>query len=77
MKKFVFQHFEFSDYLEAIKYFKESVASHGDKIVLVVSYQPYASGYWVEKDGLPLSKNDKVYRMNTLFELEKLLKIKI
>lgn len=62
--------FEFNQWEEVFKTWKENLPIYGDNMQLVISEGEWVSGYWIEPKGTELLKDDHVYIGKQVDELE-------
>jgi hypothetical protein len=65
-------HYDFCQWEEVFTTWRENVKL-GYDMQLVLSTNPYTSGYWIEYKGADVTKGDKVYTGKAVFALEKRL----
>lgn len=70
-------HFEFKDWEQAFKSWKENHDNYGDHIQFVVSIGTYNSGYWIEKLGTELGNSARVYNHKQVVRLKSRVKSEI
>ncbi len=71
MERICQMNFEFNQWEEVFKVWKDNLKIYGDEMQLVISTNPYTSGYWIEYKGATVTKGDKVYVGKQVLELEK------
>lgn len=70
-QEFTQQFFEFKDWRKAFEVWDEQYEFHRDNIQFVVSWNPYNSGYWIEKAGTELGNNASIYSNDKVHKLHK------
>jgi len=71
------QFFEFKDWEQAFRVYYEDYKLHGDNIQFVVSFNPYDSGYWIEKAGTELGGSARIYNHKKIIALKSRIKKEI
>lgn len=71
------QNFLFKDWEEAFKVYSEMYKIYGDEIQFVVDWNPYTSGYWIEKSGTELGGSARVYNHKQVIRLKSKIKKEI
>lgn len=76
-KEFTQQFFEFKDWELAFKVWHYEYDFHKESIQFVVSFNPYNSGYWIEKAGTELGNNARIYSHKQIIKLKSRIKKEI